>query len=319
MTENRIYAVIVSYNGETLIKQCLNSLNNSYVHVNIVVVDNASEDSTVKIIQSEFPKTKLFISAINEGFGHANNIGMKYAYGNNASHIFLLNQDAVVEPDTIEKLVAAQESNPEFFIISPVHLNKAGSGFDRGFMQYALPPFCENFFFDMFYSGRGKVYSTTFVNAAAWMISREAISDIGFFDPLFFHYGEDRDYCNRILFHNKKIGILSDSIIYHSREMATRKNKNTKQKLKIDINRNYFLKLIELKNLAQPVLKQSFVYTADLLLSSLKNLLRFRFYMALTDILTVCKMLGDIPVILRHRKECSIVGEAFEWSITGRN
>jgi GT2 family glycosyltransferase len=319
VSESKIYAIIVTYNGETLIKQCLTSLRNSNTSVNIVVVDNASEDSSVNIIESDFPEAILFKSATNSGFGHANNIGIKYAYENYASYILLLNQDAIVEADTIKKLVEASRQNPEYYIMSPVHMNKSGTGFDRGFMQYALPPFCENFFSDMFFSPRGKVYSTTFVNAAAWMIRREAISDIGFFDPLFFHYGEDRDYCNRLLFHNKKIGILSDSIIYHSRETTAGSRKSSMQTLRSDIYRNYFLRLIELKNLARPVSKQCFVYSADLILSSLKNCLRLRLYKALTDILTICKMLGDLRTIVRHRKECSTIGQSFGWSIRQQN
>lgn len=315
ITENKIYAVVVSYNGETLIRQCLNSLKNGNTPVNIVVVDNASEDNTIKIIESDFPGIELRKSETNRGFGHANNIGIKYAYDNAASHIFLLNQDAWVEPDTIEKLISAGKENPEFFVLSPVHLNKDGNGFDRGFMQYALPPFCENFFFEMYTSSLKRLYSTSFVNAAAWLMSREAIGSIGFFDPLFFHYGEDRDYCNRVLFHNKKIGIVTDSTIYHSREATSGSKKIVWQELKRNINHNYFLRLIELKKPYQQISQLCFQYTADLIFALLKNCLRLRFYKALTDFLTLCRLLFDIPAINRHRKECIKTGEAFVWSV----
>ena len=315
MTENKIYAVIVSYNGEALIRQCLNSLKDSNISVNIVVVDNASEDNTIKIIESDFPGIVLCKSETNRGFGYANNIGIKYAYDNAASHIFLLNQDARIEPDTIEKMISAGKENPDFFVLSPVHLNKEGNGFDRGFMQYALPPFCENFFFEGYTSSLKRLYSTTFVNAAAWLMSRETISIIGFFDPLFFHYGEDRDYCNRVLFHKKKIGIVSDSKIYHSRKTTSGRKKSAWLELKRSINRNYFLRLIELKKPDQHMSQLCFQYVADLIFSSLKNCLRLRFYKALTDFLTLCRLLGDIPAIIRNRKECSKKGEAFVWSI----
>jgi GT2 family glycosyltransferase len=315
VAENKIYAVIVSFNGETLIRQCLNSLRKSSVPVSIVVVDNASDDDTVKIIETDFPEVVLFKSAKNNGFGHANNIGIKYAYDNGASNILLLNQDAWTNTDTIEKMISAGKENPEYLVLSPVHLNKDGSGFDSGFMQYALPPFCENFFYDMYSSSHKRLYSTTFVNAAAWLMSRETISSIGFFDPLFFHYGEDRDYCNRVLFHKKMIGIVSDSVIYHSRETTSGRKKNSLQELKISINRNYFLRLIELKKADQPFSTLCIHYAADLFLSSLKNCLRLRLTKSLTDFLTMFRLLGDIPAIIRHRKECSKTGESYVWSI----
>jgi GT2 family glycosyltransferase len=208
-------------------------------------------------------------------------------------------------------LVDVSEQNPDYYILSPVHLNKEGRDFDPGFMQYALPPFCTNWFFDLFSSSEKDLYSTTFVNAAAWLIKRDTVSQIGFFDPLFFHYGEDKDYCNRILFHNKKIGIVTNSVIHHSREKVEGNKKRVLPVLKNEINRNYFLRLIELKRLDKTFSKLCIVYSAGLLFSSVKNILKIRFYKSLTDILTLGKLLYDIPAIISHRKECRKSGETF--------
>lgn len=315
MSDKKIFAIIVTYNGETFIRQCLNSLKSSFVNVRIVVIDNASEDNTTSVIESDFPDVVLFKSDKNRGFGNANNIGIKYAYENNASHILLLNQDAWVMPETIQKLVDIGEHYPDYLVLSPVHLNKEGTDFDRGFMQYALPPFCENWFFDLFSSNQKELYHTSFVNAAAWLIKRDAIRQIGFFDPLFFHYGEDKDYCNRILFHKKKIGIVTDSIIHHSREMAITNKMSSMAVLHKEVNRNYFLKLIELKRLDNSFSKLCITYSSGLFFSSIKNILRFRFHKSLTDLLTLGKLINDIPAIANHRKECRRTGESFLASI----
>jgi GT2 family glycosyltransferase len=313
--ENKLYAVIVTYNGERLIKQCLESLKNSSFPVNIVIVDNASEDNTVGIIKAGFPDAAPLISDRNLGFGKANNIGIKYAYENNADYVFLLNQDAWVEPDTIQKLVETSIRNPDYYVLSPVHLNKDGTDFDKGFTQYAQPPFCENWFFDLFSSKKKELYSTTFVNAAAWLIKRDTISQIGFFDPLFFHYGEDKDYCNRILFHKKKAGIATDSKIHHARELSNEKRNNIILSLRKEINKNYFVLLIELKRLDLALPKLCMTFSFGLFYSFIKKILTLRFYKALIDILTICKLLSDIPVIVSHRKECYQTGETFIQSI----
>jgi GT2 family glycosyltransferase len=324
VSENKLYAIIVTYNGERLIRQCLESLKNSSFPVNIVIIDNASEDSTVAVIESDFPDAVLFKSDRNLGFGNANNIGIKYAYENNADNIFLLNQDAWVEPDTIQKLVETSIQNPDYYVLSPVHLNKDGTDFDKGFSQYAQPPFCENWFFDLFSSTKKELYSTTFVNAAAWLIKRNTINQIGFFDPLFFHYGEDKDYCNRILFHNKKIGIATSSKINHARELIIEKRNSIILSLKKEINKNYFVLLIELKRLDLALPKLCLSFSFGLFYSFIKKILTLRFYKALIDILTICKLLSDIPVIVSHRKECYQTGEIFIQSInlkslTGEN
>jgi GT2 family glycosyltransferase len=57
-----------------------------------------------------------------------------------------------------------------------------------------------------------------FVNAAAWMMTRECVEKVGGFSPSFFHYGEDDNYTQRLQFHKLKLGVLPTSRIYHDRE-----------------------------------------------------------------------------------------------------
>ena len=95
-----------------------------------------------------------------------------------------------------------------------------------------------------------------FVNAAAWLISKDCLSVIGGFDPLFFHYGEDENYCQRARFHNIKIGIANFALIKHDRE-----KRNTK--LEVDFSKKYFTaykKLIALKyaDINLPFSKEAF-------------------------------------------------------------
>jgi GT2 family glycosyltransferase len=186
-------------------------------------------------------------------------------------------------------------------------------------MQYALPPFCENWFYDLFSSTKKDLYSTTFINAAAWLVKRDTLSQIGFFDPLFFHYGEDKDYCNRILFHKKKIGITTDSKIYHARELINEKKNSFIFSLRKEINKNYFVLLIELKRLDLKLPKLCLTFSFWLFYSFIKKILTLRFYKALIDILTICKLLSDIPVIVSHRKECYQTGQTFIQTINLEN
>lgn len=209
----KVCTIIVSYNFEKWLHTCLLSLRNSSIISTVLVIDNASSDKTCDIISKEFPEVILLRNQKNLGFGKANNIGMRYALDNNFDYIFLLNQDAWVEPDTIEKLIKASTENPEFGIISPIHLNGTGEKLDFGFSDYSglrskedtanLP---------------NKITSCKFINAAMWFIPISVVKKVGGFAPIFPHYGEDVNYGQRVRNEQYKIGFVKDAFAYHDRE-----------------------------------------------------------------------------------------------------
>ena len=220
MPEVKIYSIIVSYNGMQCnwIQKCLDSLLTSSVKTEIIVIDNASTDETVSFIQKNYPRVDLILANENLGFAKANNIGIKKAYEQGADYVFLLNQDAWIEESTIKKLAEAFEQLLEAGIISPIHLNGNKTNFDRGFLdytQYNTPGFASDQDAGRFQD----FYETTFVNAAAWLISRKCIETVGGFDTLlFYHYGEDRNYCQRVFYQGLKIYIATTTTICHDRE-----------------------------------------------------------------------------------------------------
>ena len=96
----KIFAIVITYNGQKWYDRCFGSLSASETPVEIVVVDNASSDDTVGFIKERFPGVHLIESKENLGFAKANNIGIRYALDNDADFVFLLNQDAWIEKDT---------------------------------------------------------------------------------------------------------------------------------------------------------------------------------------------------------------------------
>jgi len=70
---------------------------------------------------------------------------------------------------------------------------------------------------DAFRGILGDVYEFPFVNAAAWLVTAEALQKIGGFDPIFIHYGEDDNFCQRIRFHGLKVGVVPDAKVRHDR------------------------------------------------------------------------------------------------------
>ncbi|WP_320814629.1 glycosyltransferase family 2 protein [Flavobacterium sp.] len=214
-----VFVIIVTYNGAKWLKKCFQSLEQSHYENNIIVVDNNSSDNSVEIIQS-FPKIQLIQSADNLGFGKANNIGIQKGLELGADYVFLLNQDTWVFSETISNLVEVAETNEQYGIVSPLHYSGDEIHLDASFEMYwkrKIKSISEN------------VDEVPFVNAAAWLISKRVILEVGYFEPMFQHYGEDRNYTDRILFHKYKTVVVKNSKICHDRIITRNFKKDCKQ------------------------------------------------------------------------------------------
>lgn len=249
MKKNRTIVVIVTFNGMTWIEKCLKSCDG----YEIIVVDNASTDDTVKFITQNFSQVKVLAQAENLGFGKANNLGISYALNQGADAVLLLNQDAYILHDTVEKLYFISQKYPEYGLLSPVHFNWEGDNLEFYFNKFLTKN--ETVLYDGFTKGIfEEVYTVHFVNAAAWYIPKSTLMTIGGFDPIFHHYGEDNNYCQRLSYHNIPVGVVTDSRIFHDGKKRQRPrnyrfgDKYYLNEMKIflveyaDINKNYSMK-----------------------------------------------------------------------------
>ena len=207
-----IYIIIVTYKGRRWYDRCFVSLRNSNIPVKTIVIDNASNDGSVEYIREHYPEVILIESKENLGFGRANNIGMRYALDHECDYVFLLNQDAWIEPDTIVRLVEIHQEHPDFGIISPIHLvkdkNHLNILIDDGQANYELLSDC--------YCNTIKdIYHVKYVNAAAWLLPRNTIETVGGFDPIYKHYEEDDDYLNRAIYHHVPIVLCPKVRVVH--------------------------------------------------------------------------------------------------------
>jgi len=243
MDSIKIYCVVVTYNGMQWIEKCFSSLIGTPLPLKILAIDNGSTDNTVAYLKENFPRVEVIETGENLGFGKANNIGLRKALAENADYVFLLNQDAWIKEDTIEKLVEVSTNNPEFGIISPFHLNWDSTKVDHYFLQMVNPFDCPDFLSDSFLKKQKDLYTVKFIHAACWLVSKECLSKSGGFDPLFYHYGEDNDYVNRARLKGFKIGICPSVNVFHYGFFDLSKQLNSNKHL------NKTFGLLELKTL----------------------------------------------------------------------
>lgn len=208
----RVLVIIVTYNFERWIDRCLGSLRESAHPVDTVVIDNCSSDRTTQLVEQHYPEVRLIKNKENLGFGRANNIGMEIALREGYDAVFLLNQDAWIDPQTIGTLTQLCQEYPAYGILSPVHLTGNGDKPEQGFGTYTGIRQLSDL------DREAPVVQASFINAAFWMIPVAVLHTVGGFSPLFYHYGEDKDYVNRLRHHGYLVGYSPAAFGCHDRE-----------------------------------------------------------------------------------------------------
>jgi N-acetylglucosaminyl-diphospho-decaprenol L-rhamnosyltransferase len=198
-----VSVVVVTYNSRPELERCLESVSG----YDVVVVDHGSTDGSVELVRERFPHVRL-IEQENRGFGAGMNAGMRVAGGR---YFLLLNADAWVVGDGVEKLRAFADEHPEAAVVGPRLLNPDGSlqpsvrGFPtlwrlatEYFFLRRLAP--RSRLFNGFY-GAGfdhrSVREAEWLGAACLLVRRESVDDVGFFDEDFFLFSEEVDWCCR--------------------------------------------------------------------------------------------------------------------------
>lgn len=217
-----VYAIIVIYNGmkKNWIQKCFDSIFNSSIKINIIAIDNVSIDESVQFIKKNYPSVELIENQSNDGFGKANNIGIKRAFEKGADYFFLLNQDAWIQERTVEVLLKNSIDHPDYGILSPIHMNGEGNLIDQGFYN-CVNPYKSRYLYSVLSTHKVSeelICDFDFVPAACWLLSKKTIEKIGGFNPTFYHYGEDDNYVHRIHYFSLKVGVVPSVKVYHDRE-----------------------------------------------------------------------------------------------------
>ena len=135
----KILVIVVTFNGLRWLDRCLGSVRASEVPADLYVWDNDSTDGSADFVAGHFPEARLVRSADNLGFAEANNMGMRYALDKGYDYVYLLNQDAWIEPSTLGTLVAAHQACPDFAVLSPLQMTDGFVGLDRQFGKIIAP------------------------------------------------------------------------------------------------------------------------------------------------------------------------------------
>ncbi len=236
--------VIVSYNTRDLLRRCLATLPACSLPLRVVVVDNASQDASVAMVQAEFPGVQLVPCASNAGFAAANNMGMT-ALGLPSApdappYVLLLNPDTEVQAGAIETLVAFLQAHPRVGVAAPRLINPDGS-LQRAAFRFptlsmslldVFPPgeVLPGRWYDSWWHGRYPQeandssvppFPIDHPLGAAMLVRREVLATVGMLDAAYFMYSEEIEWCWRIRQAGWAIWQVPAAVVLHVGGAAT--------------------------------------------------------------------------------------------------
>jgi GT2 family glycosyltransferase len=212
-----IGVVTINWNGwqnSVACLQALRSTNGPKWH--LYLVDNASEDDSLGHLSGLGDDITLIESPVNAGWTGGNNIGVKQALAAGYEFIFILNNDAFVERNTLAVLLASfRENATRKPILGPVHKNYGEDRYDfLGFID-------DHAITTESVQTLDKTYDTWFIKGAAIFAHRSHFETVGFFDDRFFLNWDDSDWCMRAVKAGYPLLMVRDAVIKHIGSAST--------------------------------------------------------------------------------------------------
>jgi GT2 family glycosyltransferase len=201
--QHRVWVLLLNWNGLEDTRACLSSLTTglgrgkaSSGEIGLLLVDNASADGSAQVLPREFPEVVFLRNQRNLGFAAGNNVGIAYALAHGAEYLWILNNDTLVAPDTLEVLLAEMEAHPEVGMVAPkIYFAEPP---DRLWYAGAVARFPQAIAYhegwdEEDHGQYDTVRSVDVVTGCAALVRAEALRRIGLFDARFFAYYEDVD------------------------------------------------------------------------------------------------------------------------------
>jgi GT2 family glycosyltransferase len=221
--------VIINWNGLKDTIECIDSLAKiSYTNYQTIVVDNGSENNEAAQIKEQHPQIILIANQCNEGFVGGVNQGIEKSLALRADYVLLLNNDTVVAPDFLQHLVEYAESSKKT-VLGPKILY-AGTTIIQNLGGKLMPIVGGGVNIGKGRSSADfqKILMPDFLSGCAMFIPKEAIEQVGLFDPVYFAYFEDADWSFRAKKAGYKLIILPKSIIWHKHSESLKKTPEKK-------------------------------------------------------------------------------------------
>ena len=233
----RLSIIIVNYNVEHFLEQCLLSVRKACqgIEAEVIVVDNASVDGSVTMLRERFPEVILIDNKDNRGFSKANNQGITKSQG---EYVLLLNPDTVVEEETFRTCIAFMDAHKDCGGLGIRMLDGKGNflpeskrglptpevAFYKIFGLSSLFPKSKRFArYHLGYLDENETHEVEILSGAYMFMRKSALDKVGLLDEDYFMYGEDIDLSYRLIKEGFKNYYLPEARIIHYKGESTKK------------------------------------------------------------------------------------------------
>ena len=189
MSYDKITIVINTFNSDDKIHQCLGSIDSK---IKILVIENSNNLSFKKGLEKKYSNVNCILTGQNLGYAKGNNLGLSKV---KSDYALILNPDAYLENNCIERLIYSAENLKDFAILGPAKQDEY-SDIDN-------------------YKDKEDIFQTDSLKGFAMLFNISQFKEIGYFDENFFIYLEEIDLCKRLKEKNKKIYLDKKLIIHH--------------------------------------------------------------------------------------------------------
>jgi GT2 family glycosyltransferase len=214
LSSPKVFVLILNYNGRETLRQCLQSVYQlSYANFEVVLIDNASTDESLEEIKALFPRTHFVRNERNLGFAAGNNPGIRFALEKGADYVWLLNNDAFVDREALDKLVESGEHHSNVGILSPLilHATTKNIWFGKGVIDWTRmktrhisPPTLL------------KPFSSEYICGCAMLVKKEVFKTVGILDEHYFLYYEDVDFSIRAARAGFVLLVIPTATVFHA-------------------------------------------------------------------------------------------------------
>lgn len=217
MGSNPLISVsIVNYNGRKFLPDFFTSLfNQTYKNFEVIFIDNDSSDDSISYVKDNFPQVRVIENKDNSGYAEGNNIGFANSKG---EYILVINNDTILKENLIENMLQAFEEIPNLGAVQPmVKLMNDREKLDACGSFWTGTGF--NYHYGIYKKAELSLYNKSFpvysVKGMCMMIPRYVIDKVGLFDPDFWCYFEETDFCHRLWLSGYECWYYPKTSIYH--------------------------------------------------------------------------------------------------------
>lgn len=223
-----VFIVILNWNGWRDTLECVESCHAlTWPNFRVVLVDNDSTDGSEEHLRRQLRDVEILQSGSNLGFAGGNNVGIRHALKNGADYVWLLNNDAVPDPDALTALVKAMVGEASagiagskiYYHNDPSRIWFAGGIWEKGRLRLR-------------HRGAHQLDKGQFdticeigsVSGCSMLVRSAAIRDIGLMDESYFLYWEDVEWCARAGERDYKVLFVPESHVWHKISASAGKN-----------------------------------------------------------------------------------------------